>query len=353
MPPSVAGSSQVGSPAAIGNGEETLDACVLNAQIESLPKEGGRIRIATGIHWLLHGIQIHRSGVTIEGEPGAVLKLEAGVNEPVIQIGADEAIPTLKIHDIRVENLEIDGNREAQIRETDLLRPWIRNNGMDVRATEGLVVNRVDIHDARSGALVLSWGSSNVVVTASEFHHNHFDGIALYASEDVRVSGFRCYSNLASGVSCDNHFRNSQFTDGVIEGNGDLGIFVRHAKNLIFSNLTVRANHSHGSFLSHSTLGTGSGVYGLRFEACAWLGNRGVGIWLASPAAESPGTEVVNCRFEGNGDGDFRFAPGSILIQDGKPRGGSIEPPVPGSVQLQPQPPPPTPRPPAAPSRVK
>lgn len=121
---------------------------------------------------------------------GTLLRLEADVNQPVILIGSDEENPSVSIENISVKVLEIDGNMSAQDSETDPNRPWIRNNGIDVRAVTDLHISEVDVHHARSGGVVVSWDSKIIYIDKSSFHHNYFDGIALYASEDIIVSDF-------------------------------------------------------------------------------------------------------------------------------------------------------------------
>ena len=296
------------------------DEITLQLAIDGLPATGGVVRIPPGIHLLQKGLKIHRSHVALCGEAGSVLRLADKVDLPVVSVGCGAPFPTNRVEDVRITNLEIDGNQAGQTSETDPKRPWIRNNGIDVRAATGLVVDRVRIHSARSGGLVVSWDSSNVVVTSSVFDHNYFDGIALYASEAVRVAGFNCRSNQASGLSFDNRLMNCEFRDGVVADNTGVGIFVRDSRDLMFSNVIVRANGTHGAFLAHDDKkGGNTGVYRLTFDSCVIEENKLAGFWLASPAEKSPGTVVTNCHFRENGAGCFMFAPGARLTVDGRP----------------------------------
>ena len=175
--------------------------------IDALPPGGGVVTVPAGTHVCFRGLRINRSDVTLRGEGQAILKLASGVNQPVLLVGGDAEIPAAAIRNIRVENLQIDGSQKGQTSETDPARPWIRNNGIDVRRVHGLVVDKVRVHDARSGGIVISWGSSNVTVTASDCDNNFFDGIAFYDSVGIMVNDFCCTSNGMGGMSFDNRLK--------------------------------------------------------------------------------------------------------------------------------------------------
>jgi len=261
---------------------------------------GGTVYIKAGEYRLSKGIHIQHSNITILGEQGTLIKLNNDVNQPVILIGSDEEVPTERIENIKVECLEIDGNKDSQSSERDPNRTWIRNNGIDVRMVKDLYVSEVDIHHARSGGLVVSWNSSLIFIDKSSFHHNYYDGIALYASEDIQVSNFFCNDNQAAGLSLDNDLKYVMFSVGTIRNNGDVGIFARHSKELKFQSLEIANNQSHGCFLSHESYGTGTGVNRLTFNSCSFIENNGYGYWLATPVSESKNNSVIACLFSGN-----------------------------------------------------
>jgi hypothetical protein len=154
------------------------DVATIQQGIDSLPEEGGTVYIRAKTYLLSRGIHINRSNVTITGEQGVRVRLTDHVNQPVFLIGTDEETATASIENIRISNIEIDGNKDYQNSETDPDRPWIRNNGIDVRMVYNLWIDNVDIHDARSGGVVVSWKSQRIFISNSSFHHNFFDGIA-------------------------------------------------------------------------------------------------------------------------------------------------------------------------------
>lgn len=278
---------------------------------------GGTVYIRSGHYTLAQGIHISSSNTTVMGEQGTVLALADHVNQPVILIGSEAEAPTVGIENIRIENLELDGNKDSQDSETDPDRPWIRNNGIDIRMASSVWITGVDIHDARSGGLVAAWSPRYLFVDKSTFHHNFFDGIALYDGEDIQVSNFFCYENNAAGLSLDNGLENVAFSSGSILNNGNVGIFARYSTDLTFHGLLVGHNGSHGCFISHQEVGTSTGVTRLFFNSCSFIDNDGYGFWLASPASESPNNTVVGCLFSGNTDGALEVAPNGELYQQG------------------------------------
>ena len=285
--------------------------------VNSLPSAGGSVFIRSGVYTLTQGIHVNRSNVAIMGEPGTILKLGNGVNQPVILLGSAEQTPSTIISNIRIENMEIDGNKTLQNSETDPTRNWIRNNGIDVRAVDRLWIDGVNIHDARSGGLVVSWKSSNIFVADSMFNKNFFDGIALYDSWNIQITNFQSMQNGYAGLSMDAHLYNVQFVTGRVESNHDVGIFARASKDLVFSNVVIAKNGSHGCFLSHELLGNSTGISRLFFVGSSFLDNNGFGLWLASPASESPNNAVSGSLFSGNSSGAIKLDPKATLTQTG------------------------------------
>ena len=278
---------------------------------------GGTVYIRAAQYTLSQGLHIGSSNITVKGDQGTLIALDDHVNQPVILVGSEAETPTVGIENIRIENLELDGNTDSQDSETDPNRPWIRNNGIDIRMASKVWITGVDIHDARSGGLVASWNPRFIFVDKSSFHHNFFDGIALYDGEDIQVSNFFCYENGAAGLSLDNGLENVVFSAGSILNNGDVGIFARHSADLTFHGLLVGHNGSHGCFLSHQEIGTSTGATRLFFNSCSFIDNDGYGFWLASPASESPNNTVVGCLFSGNTQGALEVDPNGELYQEG------------------------------------
>lgn len=276
--------------------------------ISKIPPQGGTITIKAGIYLINREIHINRSNVTLKGEKGVLFELNKNADVPVILIGTNKETPTKDdvIKNIKISDIEINGLMKYQSSELVKGKPWIRNNGIDIRAVDNLWVDNVDIYNCRSGGIVASWHSSRIFITNSSFHNNFFDGIALYDSEDIHISNVNCYGNVGAGVSLDNNLRDVLFNGGIIKNNRDVGIFVRDSENIAFHNLQISNNGNSGCFMAHSVYGStneiipNSGVKRLYFQGCRFIGNKGYGIALASEKDMSPGNSVVSCLFTDN-----------------------------------------------------
>jgi hypothetical protein len=242
-------------------------------------------------------VHINNSGVSLVGEPGACLRLNDHINKPVVAIGSQEEEPTTVVEDITVQGLEIDGNKANQDSELVGDMPWIRNNGIDIRAARRVVIDNVVAHDARSGGIVVSWGSSDIHVQNSSFTDNFFDGVAYYDSERVYTSNSSMRNNQAAGISLDNDFREAIFANCILDGNQDVGIFMRFSQGIRFNGCAIRSSGSYAAFLSHDE--AGNGVQDIVFSGCHLLQNNG-GIRLASTEDRSKHNVVVGSVFRGN-----------------------------------------------------
>lgn len=285
--------------------------------IDDLESGGGSIFIRAGIYTLSQGIHINKSNVSLIGERGTKLKLGDGVNQPVILIGTDAETPIDRISDIEIENIEIDGNNDNQTSETDPYRTWIRNNAIDVRMVDYLWISNANLHDAVSGAFVVSWDSNFIFVDNSSFHNCTYDGIALYDSADIQISNFICYENNAAGLSLDNQLENVIFNGGIIRDNNDVGIFARNSEDISFHDLIILSNSSHGCFLGHEAVGTNTGVSRLLFDSCSFLDNAGWGFYLSSTITDSPDNTVIGSLFSGNVSGHIYIVAGGSIDQEG------------------------------------
>jgi len=298
-------------------GHRSSTSLAIQQAIDALPDSGGTVHVKAGVYSISRAIHINRSNVTLKGEQGVKLQLTDHVNQPVILIGTDVETPTSahEIYNIRICDIEINGNRENQDSETNPALPWIRNNGIDVRKSDNVWIENVNIHDTRSGGVVTSWNSDRIFISNSIFHHNFYDGIALYAGQDIQVSNILCHDNGNAGISIDNNLKNASFIGGIIRNNGDVGIFVRDAEDLNFKNLMIKENGSHGCFLSHQATGNNTGIKRLFFGGCSFLSNKGYGLWLASTVADSQDNTVGSSIFIGNTTGCTKVDPGGELTE--------------------------------------
>jgi len=301
----------------------------IQAEIDALPEHGGTVFIPAGRYVLDGMLHINRSHVALKGEPGTVLVLADNVKQPNLLIGSDAKRPTEAdlIRDIHISRIELDGNKDAQDSEFHPTKPWLRNNTIDIRTVDDLTIENVNAHNARSGGIVASWECERITIRNSQFHHNFFDGIALYASRHILVSDFLCYANNAAGLSLDNRLKDITFANGHIYDNQNVGIFARDCDGLYFRNLVIRGNGSFGSFLAHTTYPKGhdkegeiiphTGIRNSHFSNCSFIDNDNNALWLLSNPDLSNGNSVMGCSFSGNTAPSIRTEESGMLHSSG------------------------------------
>lgn len=257
------------------------------------------VEIESGDYTLKEAFNILRSNVTVRGKGEVSLKLAPNAQCPVIAIGSQDSYLKLDdvIANIVISDLTIDGNKDFQRSEYDRKLPWIRNNGIDVRAVSGLVVERVRCDNNRSGGLVVSWGCSDVLVRECSFERNFFDGVAYYDSERVFTVDCEMRSNNGAGISLDNALTDSIFARCNLENNRDVGVFARHSSQLVFESCVVRDSGNWAFFLSHDE--KNQGVFDIEIANCELIDNKG-GVRLGSVTdAQSNNNRVVDTFFAG------------------------------------------------------
>lgn len=258
------------------------------------------IKIAPGFYEIEESFRINRSNVSIVAESEVMFLLVAGVNQPVIAVGTQKEWVGSSdiIENIRVSGISVDGSKDYQSSEFDWERPWIGNNGIDVRGVRNLEIDSVVARNNRSGGLVISWKSSNVVVTNSLFEQNFFDGVAYHDSSGISTTDCIMRNNQFAGISLDDDLVDLSFTRCLIESNGDVGLFARNTKELRFLDCAFLGSADWAVFLAHDLKNLG--VREAEFKACQFEDNRG-GVFMASvDEGQSSGTRVLNSTFVGN-----------------------------------------------------
>jgi len=258
------------------------------------------VRLHSGRYEITKTLRIARSNVSLFGEKGVVLHLADNANIPVIAIGSQTEYPleNERIHNIQISGIEIDGNKENQQSELVADKPWIRNNGIDIRMASEVLISRVSVSNNRSGGLVISWKAKDIQVNDSFFERNYFDGIAYYDSTRVYTTNCVMRNNVFAGISLDNAFAQSAFIGCRLIDNGAVGVFARNSRSLRFDDCTISGSGDWGVFLGHDE--KEQGVSDILISNSLVVNNRG-GINVASiNEKQSKNIRVVKSRIHEN-----------------------------------------------------
>lgn len=299
----------------------------IQAAIDGLPAAGGAVLVKAGTYVCGGPIVIDRDRVALRGTgPATVLKLGDHVNRPVLVLGETTAVPATTRTQIRVADLTIDGNRQNQDFECSSGpcegSDYLRNNGISLRRVADVLVEGVAVESARSGGLVVEMGSRRVTVRDFSSADNQFDGLAGYETEDSLFTGLDLHDNLAAGLSFDSSFDHNTIADSVLDGNGDVGIFMRAATDNVFSAVRIRDSFKDGVFLAENDQ-THEPALGNTFTGMVIAGSGDAG----APAEEGYGIKaadvsctdnlVVASQFDGNRDGDVFEATSGLVTKVG------------------------------------
>lgn len=274
--------------------------------LAALPAGGGTVfvRAAEDCYVVSDMLHIDRSNVSLVGEEGACLRLADHVNRPVVLIGSssETVAPEERIFDVAVRGLRLDGNRENQDQEGAVGLPNVQNNALGVRGAERVHLERLTLTGARSGGLVISQQASSIFVRGVTFSDNFFDGLAIDGGHEVLVEQFVSEANDFSGISVDTGSSRLQIRDGLVQANGDNGVFVRFARESSFSDLTLVDNCNFGVFASHADAGGGEGLVEVSFSGLRIFRNGNSGFFFgSSPAEGSADNYLVHSQLAGNG----------------------------------------------------
>jgi hypothetical protein len=225
--------------------------------INSLPSTGGEIIVQAGTYICKEPLLIDQNNVSLIGQgAGTILRLDDGINKPLLVIGQTITPPLVARQNIRVANLMLDGNREKQTVEC-----WdgpcgngghseIRNNGITLRKVEDVTIENVTVKSARSGGLVAEKGCRRLMIKGFTSYDNHYDGLAGYETEDSTFTDLNLHDNLAAGISLDINFNNNVLSGGALIANRKQGVFMRTSQNNTFSAFQIRKNGEQGIFLA-------------------------------------------------------------------------------------------------------
>jgi hypothetical protein len=246
----------------------------IQAALDSLPDSGGTVSLQPGVYVLDRPLCMNKDNQTLRGAgPTTVLRLADKANCPLLIMGTLDNTPSRTVQNLRVSDLDLDGNRtnqQVECWQTEGEGSDIRNNGLTVRGVTDALVERVRCYRARSGGLVTEKGVRRLTVADYSGWDNQFDGLAAYVTEDSLFTRLILHDNPGAGLSLDHNFRHNVIGDSVMTSNGT-GIFMRDSRDNLFQGLVIRDSREHGVFMSQTAV------------------TNAVGDWIPTPDTECTG----------------------------------------------------------------
>lgn len=237
----------------------TSSAADIQKALDTLPETGGTVILQAGVYTVNQPICLSRDNLTLRGAGSAtILRLANEANCPVLILGSTSNFPTRITRNLRVSDVDIDGNRDHQQVECWNIEgegSEIRNNGITIRSVCDASVERVRAYRCRSGGLVTEKGVRRLTISDYAAWDNFFDGLAAYVTEDSLLTRMYLYDNHGAGLSLDHEFSNNTISDAILTDNG-CGIFMRDSRENLFQGVTIRNSREHGIFMSQAATNT-------------------------------------------------------------------------------------------------
>jgi hypothetical protein len=231
----------------------------IQAALDNLPESGGTVILKAGVYSVIQPICLSRDNLTLRGAGSTtILRLADTANCPVVIMGSTSNYPTEVVKNLRVCDLDIDGNRDNQQVECWNIQgegDEIRNNGLTIRSVSDASVERVRSYRCRSGGLVTEKGVRRLTVSDYAAWDNHFDGLAAYVTEDSLFTQMVLRDNHGAGLSLDHKFNHNTISETILADNG-CGIFMRDSRENLFQGVTIRNSREHGVFMSQAATNT-------------------------------------------------------------------------------------------------
>ncbi len=298
----------------LGNGADIAKA------IAALPKEGGRVLLASGTYYLREPLVLDRDDIEVSGDQeSTILMLADHADCPLVVIGPMETPPTRKVSRVALRKLILDGNRFNQANECNGGpcdnggMSFIRNNALTIRSAEDVRVERVTARAARSGGLVLEKNSRRIHVSDFTSTQNHFDGFAAYETEESFFTRLYLYDNEAAGISIDLRFDRNIISHARLENNGSQGIFMRDSNFNNFNHLTVSGNGAQGIFIAQANDQNNTPCTGNIFSDLKVSGSGGAGLRINDVSCIA--NVIANSSFTLNKEGGVSEASEKLIAQ--------------------------------------
>ncbi len=280
----------------------------IQGAIDDLPSSGGEVVVAAGTYVCDEPIVIAANNVWLRGSgPATLLTLSDGANAPLLIVGDIAATPAVTHHHVVVSDLQLDGNGVAQTHECwggpcDGEHSPIRNNTLTIRGAADVLIERVVAHDSASGGLVVELVSRRIEVRDFEAYGHKFDGLAAYLTEESIFTGLYLHDNGAAGLSFDTQFNSNIISDVVIADNAKVGLFMRSARDNLFSEMQIIRSGEHGMFIAHDdVVGAAAAAIGNSFDGIMISDSAEWGVFVANDT--NVDNLIVGIQYANNTDG--------------------------------------------------
>ena len=171
-------------------------------------------------------LALTRDGRVVRGAgPSTVLRLDAGVQSPVVVIGdPDRPVPRRPTTHVTIENLRIVGGGPGGP-EALPDRPYLTNSALVVRAGRDVTIRDVAISGCRSACLLTERDTRRITIAHDDIGGSVWDGVALNRTSNARIVGNTIHDNTAAGISAE-HLVRSVVTDNVVRDNRTHGLYL-------------------------------------------------------------------------------------------------------------------------------
>ncbi len=190
---------------------------------------GPVVCLAPGEFRLRRFLSIERDGITLRGSgPGTVLRLEPGVDSPVIVVGDHRRpVPRRPTANVTIEKLAIVGGG-AGGSEFESAHRFLTNSSIVVRRGRDVTIRGVDATACRSACILTERDTDGVTIEDNHVTGSVWDGISLNRTSHARLVG------------------------NVVRGNTACAITVEHIEDSVVRNNVLTDNKTHGIYLSDS-----------------------------------------------------------------------------------------------------
>ncbi len=199
--------------------------------IDRPPRMGAaRVCLAAGEYRLRGLLSIRRDDVTLRGDgPSTVLRLEEGVESPVVVIGDYEhEVPRRPTSNVTVERMRVVGGGKAG-GEAHPAYPYLNNSAIVVRAGRGVTIRDVDVTACRSACILTERDTRGVAIDDDRVSGSVWDGISLNRTARAHLGGNVIRDDTAAGITAD-HLEDSVIERNVVEDNETYAVYLSDSR---------------------------------------------------------------------------------------------------------------------------